>query len=49
MSTELVVVLCICFSSRVSCFSKVLRLVFVKLFWLMMCLVLERVSSLGNL
>jgi hypothetical protein len=48
MPTELVVVLCICFSSRVSCFPKVLRLVFVKLFWLMMCFVLEKVSSVDN-
>ena len=49
MSTELVVVLCICFSSRVSCFPKVLRFVFVKLFWLIMCFVLKRVSSVDKL
>ena len=40
---------CRCFSIQVSCLPKVLRLVFVKLFWLMMCLVFERVSSPGNL
>jgi len=42
-------VFCICFSNLVSCLLMVWRLVFVKLFCWMMCLVFVRVSSPGNL
>jgi hypothetical protein len=38
-----------CFSNLVSCLPMVLRLVFVKLFYWMICLVFVRVSSPGNL
>ena len=40
---------CMCFSNLVSCLPMVLRLVFVKLFYWMICLVFVRVSSPGNL
>jgi hypothetical protein len=40
---------CICFSNMVSCLPMVWRLVFVKLFCWMICLVFVRVSSPGNL
>jgi hypothetical protein len=46
---SIVMVLCIYFSSRVSCLTMKLRLLFVKLFWWMMCLVFDKVSSPGNL
>jgi len=42
-------VFCICFSNLVSCLPMVWRLVFVKLFCWMMCLVFVRVSLPGNL
>jgi hypothetical protein len=40
---------CICFSNLVSCLPMVWRLIFVKLFCWMICLVFVRVSSPGNL